>query len=242
MGDEHEGDADVALDRLELDLHLLPELEVERAERLVEQEHAGAVDQRAGERDALSLAPGELAGAAPLEPLQAHRGEGLLRAAVPLGPLDLAHAEPVLDVPQHVEVGEQRVVLEDGVDVALERGAPGDVDPAELDRAVGRELEAGDQPEHGGLARARRAEHGEELAVGDVEVHAVDRDDGAERLAQAAEPDGGHGRRRGRGAGRLLRHLHLRTLSTAEPAPVWPDLNGIPWRSRQSAMKSVAFP
>ena len=36
---EDEGDADVALDRLELDLHLLAQLEVQGAERLVQQQH-----------------------------------------------------------------------------------------------------------------------------------------------------------------------------------------------------------
>ena len=40
--DEQEGDADVPLDRLELHLHLLAQLEVEGAERLVEQQHRGA--------------------------------------------------------------------------------------------------------------------------------------------------------------------------------------------------------
>ncbi len=49
----HERDADVLLDPLELDLQLLAQAQVERAERLVEQQRARAVDQRAGERDAL---------------------------------------------------------------------------------------------------------------------------------------------------------------------------------------------
>ena len=53
----HERDADLALDRLRLDLHLLAQLEVERAERLVEEEDAGAVDDGAGEADPLALAP-----------------------------------------------------------------------------------------------------------------------------------------------------------------------------------------
>ena len=60
VGDEHERDADRVLDRLELDLHLLAELEVERAERLVEQQHARLVDQRPGERHPLTLATAEL--------------------------------------------------------------------------------------------------------------------------------------------------------------------------------------
>ena len=60
VGDEHERDADVALDRLQLDLHLLAQLEVERAERLVEQQHLGTVDQRPGEGDALALTAAQL--------------------------------------------------------------------------------------------------------------------------------------------------------------------------------------
>ena len=41
---------------LELELHALAQLEIERTERLVEQEHVRLVDDRAGERHALLLA------------------------------------------------------------------------------------------------------------------------------------------------------------------------------------------
>ena len=64
VGDVHEGDADLGLDPLELDLHLPAQLEVQRAQRLVEQQHAGLVDQGAAERDPLLLAAGELGGLA----------------------------------------------------------------------------------------------------------------------------------------------------------------------------------
>ena len=80
-----ERDADVLLDLLELDLHLLAQLQVERAERLVEQQHARAVHDRAGERDALALAAGELVRPAPADVVQAHHLERLLRAAAALG-------------------------------------------------------------------------------------------------------------------------------------------------------------
>ena len=60
VGDEDEGDAELALEQLELDLHLLAQLAVERAERLVEEQHAGPVDERPGERDALLLAARQL--------------------------------------------------------------------------------------------------------------------------------------------------------------------------------------
>ena len=62
VGHVHEGDADVGLDALQLDLHLAAQLEVEGAERLVEEQHLGPVDQRPGQRDPLLLAAGELGG------------------------------------------------------------------------------------------------------------------------------------------------------------------------------------
>ena len=64
MGHVDERDADLALDALELELHRLAQLEVERAERLVEQQRARVVHERAGQRDALLLAAGELRGLA----------------------------------------------------------------------------------------------------------------------------------------------------------------------------------
>ena len=56
----HERDADVVLDALELDLQLTAQAQVERAERLVEEQRARVVHERARERDALLLAAGEL--------------------------------------------------------------------------------------------------------------------------------------------------------------------------------------
>ena len=67
--------------RLELDLHLLAQLEVEGAERLVEEQHPGPVDERAGEGDALALAAGQLAGLAAVVALQADHPQGVLRPA-----------------------------------------------------------------------------------------------------------------------------------------------------------------
>jgi len=88
-------------------------------------------------------------------------------------------------------VREERVVLEDGVHVAVERRGGGDVAPAQADRAGRRPLEAGDHPQHRRLTRPGRAEQGDELAVGDVQVESVDRDDAArELLADSPQGDG----------------------------------------------------
>ena len=84
MRDVDEGDAEIALQRLEEDLHLLAQLQVERAERLVEQQHRRLVDDRARERDALALAARELHGLAIAETGQTHALEHLLRACAAL--------------------------------------------------------------------------------------------------------------------------------------------------------------
>ena len=81
VGHVDERDADLALDALELELHRLAQLEVERAERLVEQQRARVVHERAGERDALLLAAGELAGLAVGEVGEPHDLEQLARRA-----------------------------------------------------------------------------------------------------------------------------------------------------------------
>ena len=81
MRDVDERDPDLVLDALELELHLLAELEVERAERLVEQQHARVVDERARERDALLLPARELARLAALAAREVDELEDLARRA-----------------------------------------------------------------------------------------------------------------------------------------------------------------
>ena len=58
--DEDEGAADLLVDAAQLLLHRLPELQVERRERLVEQQHLRPHDERARQRHALLLAARKL--------------------------------------------------------------------------------------------------------------------------------------------------------------------------------------
>ena len=75
------------LDALQLDLHLLAQLQVEGAERLVEQQHLGTVDERPGEGDALALAAAQLVRLAGAVLRQADRLEHLAGPPAALGPL-----------------------------------------------------------------------------------------------------------------------------------------------------------
>ena len=119
--------ADLGLDPLELDLHLPPQLEVERTERLVEQQHLGLVDQGPGQGDPLLLATGELGGAcrvAVSSTSSSIRCTCVLDVGTPCG------GEAEGDVLEDVEVREERVVLEDGVDRPLVGLVEGDVLPS----------------------------------------------------------------------------------------------------------------
>ena len=173
VGDEHRGDAQVALELLEEGARLQSQSGVQVGQGLVEQEHVGPGGDGPGQGDALLLPAGQLGGPA-LE--QLGQGEALRRvgggpAALGLG--DPAYAQRVGDVVRHVHVGEEGVVLEDHGHAAPPGLDVGHVGPADAQGPLGDGLQAGDGSEQGRLAASRGAQQGEELAVVDGQVHPV---------------------------------------------------------------------
>ena len=88
VGHEDGGDADVALDRLQLDPHLLAQVGIESRQRLVEEQHIGLDDDGPGQRDALLLTARELRRQASFHTGQAHDVERLQHVCLRL--LDVA--------------------------------------------------------------------------------------------------------------------------------------------------------
>ncbi len=154
VGHVDERDAHLDLDPLELDLHVLTELEVERTEGLVEQQHAGPVHECARERDSLPLPTRQLRDPAIAVAVEMHEAECLFGAgsAVALG--HPPHLQPELDVLADGHVGEQRVVLEHGVDVSVVRRDARDILAVQEHSTRGRLLEPRDHPQARRLARA----------------------------------------------------------------------------------------
>ena len=104
----------------------------------------------------------------------------------------LAHAvllEAEGDVVRHRHVREQRVGLEHHVGRPLPGRHRRHVLAVDQDPAGGRRLEAGEHPQQRGLAAARRAQQGEELALVDVEADIVDGVDVAELLGDVLDLD-----------------------------------------------------
>ena len=166
----------------------LPELEIERAERLVQKQHLGPHDEGAGERDALLLAAGELVDPTVGQLFEAHQADDLAHPLVDLGAVDLRDAEPVSDVLAHVHVREESEALEHHVGGPAFRPEAGHVGAVDLHCAGGGGDEAPDHAQQGGLAAPGRAEYREEIARVDLEVERAHRLHRAEALGEAPQP------------------------------------------------------
>ena len=193
VGDEHAGDLELVVQPPQPAAQLLADLGVERAEGLVQQQHARLDGERAGERDALALAAGELRGVAVRDPVELHELEQLLHAR-----LDLAlgrpqpprpHAEPEGDVLEHRHVAEERVVLEHEADAAVADVLRRGILVVEQDGPRVGDLEARDDPQQRRLAGARRPDQRDELPARHVEGDVVEGGKGAEALGDVSNRD-----------------------------------------------------
>ena len=133
VGDEHRGDVHLVVQPAQPVAQLLADLRVERAERLVEQQHLRLDGERTGQRHALALAAGQLRRVAVGELLQVDELEQLVDPRLDLRLRPLADLQAERDVAAHGHVLERRVVLEHEADVALLRRQPGRVGAGDLD-------------------------------------------------------------------------------------------------------------
>ena len=171
MGDIDEGDAQLFLKALELNLHLLAQLEIQGAQRLIQQQHFGVVDQGPCDGHPLLLPAGQGVRLALFKASQLHQGEHLGHTALDLVLGNLFDGQTVGHVVKHCHVGEQGVILEHGVHVPLIGLLALHPFPLHLDDAGGGILKPGDHPQGGGLAAAGGPQQGEELPLLDLHIH-----------------------------------------------------------------------
>src|SRR5471032_1025285 len=202
VGDDDHRYRQPALQRIEFDAHARAQAGVERGERLVQQQGLRMGDQRARQRHALTLAARQL-----VRHLQGHRVE--FKRLQPVADLCMIEGtrriEPAApqaeaDVLPHIQMREQRVVLEQIGDAAPLRrdvDAPRAVEqrPAgQHDAAAVRRRQAGDGLQQLALAGAGRAVDDDALAVrGEPGAQLEAARAGAQRLVEVHFDQHGHG-------------------------------------------------
>ena len=157
---------------------VFPHAGVERAERLVQQQHARLDRQRPRQRHALPLTAGELRGETLLEARELHEVEQLHHLVLDVRFLRLVlapRAQAERDVVHHPHVLEQGIVLEHEADAAILNAALRSVAVVEIDHARIRRLEARDRAQQRRLARARRAQKRDKLARLHSQRHVIER-------------------------------------------------------------------
>jgi hypothetical protein len=224
VGHVDERGARLAVHAPQLRLHVQADLQVERRERLVEEQHPRTVDERTRERDALELPARELVSAPRPVALEANEREHLVDAPAHLVGRRPRDPEPEGDVLEDVEVGEERRALEDHVHRPSVGRQAGHVPPLEEDSPVARSDEAGDDPQERGLSAAGRAEERDELSVLEREGDVVEGGDGSILVRDPFEDERARARWRapqrqtsavgasGRGATSRVRRRSLRSV------------------------------
>src|SRR5471032_530835 len=192
VGDENGGQAQFALDRPDLLAQVFANPRIKGRQRLIEQQQARAGDQGAGQGHALALAAGQLMRVAPGEVVQFHQLEGFHDALVAVVGVDLLHLQAEGDVLFHGHVGEQRVALEHHADRAFLRAQRDDVLAIQQDFPAVYRRQAGDAAQQGRLAAARRAEQGDEFALGDFAVDVTEYRRAGVAFLQVLDADEAH--------------------------------------------------
>ncbi|MGY3235295.1 hypothetical protein ACVMAJ_002185 [Bradyrhizobium sp. USDA 4448] len=117
--------------------------------------------------------PGELPGPPLRQGFHLDHAQRRADAVLRFGLARVAHGERESDILRDRQMRKQGIVLEYHADVALVGRHVLDRPVREIDLAPGGDLEARQHHQRGRLARARRAEQGDELALPDVEIEVL---------------------------------------------------------------------
>src|SRR3984885_11248297 len=179
MRDQDRGEGLIVPDPLQQPLHGDTGQRIECTERLVERQNAGTADQRTRQRHALLLATRQ--DRRPLTALvvKADLNQGVFGACLGVGRGAVA-TEADFHVGQNPRPWQQPRLLEHHPHILRSRLL------AEADGAGTGGFETGDQAQQGALAAAAAADHGHELARGNVQVDAAQHLVIAKRFVQAA--------------------------------------------------------
>ena len=194
MGNVQDGAAEPAMNLDELGARGGSQLRIQVGKRLVEQEGDRVAHQGAAQRHPLLLPTAQLPGPAPEQALDAQHRRGFVDSPCDLDAFDSAELQTEGQVVRDRHVRIEGVVLEHDREVAIRRIHVVDDAAVDPDLAGTHFLEPRDHPQRGRLSAARGPQQHHELAVPDLEIHVIDRNDVLPvNLGDAMQSDSGHG-------------------------------------------------
>jgi len=153
--------------------HLGPEPLVKAAQGLIQQENVGPYGQRSGHGYPLLLASTERMHSPLTETLQVHQGKYFLHPCVAFRLWSATDLQTVGDVIGYAHVGEQRIVLKNHGSITFARRNACHRHSVYGNGTTRNRQKTGYCLEQRRLATARRAEHGNKLAITDLERNPV---------------------------------------------------------------------
>ena len=174
MGHVEDSHPQAPLDAPNLELHLLPETAVKRAQGFVHQHQARLEHQRSSDGHALLLTAGEPARTAVLHALKPNQFQRPPDALPNLLRIETSHFQGKGQVSSHRHVREEGVVLEYHADVPLPGRQVVHRPAVDAYGSGGGRLEAGEHHQARGLAGPGRPQQSQELPLGDREVQVPD--------------------------------------------------------------------
>ena len=193
--DVDEGDTQLLLQAFELLLHLLPKLQIQRAQRFVQQKNLGLEHHRARDGNALPLPAGELGGHAPFKTRQPHQRKRRHHSFLLLAFADAQHLQPIGNVLEHVHMGEERIVLKHRVHGAFLGRKPRHVRPVDHDATGRGTLQPRDDAQRGRLSAPAGTQQCQKFARIHVQAQTAEHQPLAVVLAQPIQTQHGFSHR-----------------------------------------------
>ena len=194
MRDEDRRQSRLLMDVAQPAAQILAHARVKRAKRFVQKQHARLDGERARERDALTLAAGELRRKAAAKSVKLHELQKLRDARRDRRPRGTrasgTNSQTVADIVGDGHMFEERIVLKNHADMAVLHGQIGRVLAVEEDPAAIGRIEARDHPQQRRLAGARGSKQRDEFARLNVEADVAQGRKGAEILLDSLDANG----------------------------------------------------
>ena len=155
-----------------LDLRLRKDMQIEL--KRIQQQDLGPVHQRPGDGHPLLLAAGQLGDFPVLKALQTHHAQHFRHALLDFLGRHLGDPQAKGDILKHVQMREQRILLEHRVDLPLMRRDI--INPHTVKGDVSRRgrRETADNPQRCGLSTAAGAQKCEEFRIVDIQIDVIE--------------------------------------------------------------------